>query len=69
MMSEALLRNHNPFAVAAGSARTVNRRYIADFVRKAARTKASAGELQQSLPAALGPLCLVGLATPVNACQ
>lgn len=29
---------------AAGSARTVNRRYIADFVRKAARTKASAGQ-------------------------
>ncbi len=32
---------------AAGSARTVNRRYIADFVRKAARTKASAGNMLQ----------------------
>lgn len=32
---------------AAGSARTVNRRYIADFVRKAARTKASAGDMLQ----------------------
>lgn len=32
---------------AAGSARTVNRRYIADFTPKAQRTKASAGEHAQ----------------------
>ncbi len=31
------------FCVFAGSARTVNRRYIADFVNKENRTKASAG--------------------------
>ena len=35
--------NHVWFRVSAGSARTVNRRYIADFVSKENRTKASAG--------------------------
>ncbi|KAL3144746.1 hypothetical protein ABBQ38_001867 [Trebouxia sp. C0009 RCD-2024] len=43
-----------------GSARTVNRRYIADFVRKAARTKASAAFVTCSAAGmALGPLLAV----------
>lgn len=46
-----------------GSARTVNRRYIADFVRKAARTKASAAFVTCSAAGmALGPLLAVPMA-------
>ncbi len=42
----------NVLTDATGSARTVNRRYIADFISKENRTKASAGDIGQGFVSA-----------------